>query len=123
MPPSPKTVLVAEDDDAVRGLIEVAIRRMGHVAMTAPDAATALALVRGTKLDLLVTDLGMPGGSGVTLASEVRTLQPEIGIVVISGSPPLPQGIGEIAGGAVQLLEKPFQLEALRDAVNRALTA
>jgi DNA-binding response OmpR family regulator len=117
---SRKSVLAVEDDETVRGLIALALQRMGLAVVTADDAQEALDLARTQRFDLLITDVGLPGGSGLTLVAEIRALQPDIAVVVVSGSPPR-QPIARIAGRDVQMLEKPFGLDRLRAAVTEAL--
>jgi DNA-binding NtrC family response regulator len=115
-------VLAVEDDEAVRRLIALALERMGHAVITAADAPEALELARTQRFDLLISDVGLPSGSGLTLVAEIRAVQPHVGVVVVSGSPPR-QSVARIAGGDVEILEKPFGLERLRAAVEEALKA
>jgi DNA-binding NtrC family response regulator len=119
---SRKSVLAVEDDEAVRGLIALALERMGHMVITAADASAALDLARTKPFDLLITDIGLPGGSGLALVAQIRTLHPDVAVVVVSGSPPR-EPIARIAGRDVEILEKPFGLERLRAAVEEALKA
>lgn len=119
---SRKSVLAVEDDEAVRGLIALALERMGHIVITAADAPAALDLARTKRFDLLITDVGLPGGSGIALVGQIRALHPDVAVVVVSGSPHR-EPIARIAGRGVEILEKPFGLARLRAAVEEALRA
>jgi two-component system nitrogen regulation response regulator GlnG len=119
---SKTTVLVVEDDAAVRGLIALALYRMGHVVVTAADAPAALDLARTQRFDLVIADVGLPGGSGLTLVAEIRALLPDIGVLVVSGSP-LRGPSTASPDQHIEVLEKPFRLDRLRAAVNEALRA
>jgi DNA-binding NtrC family response regulator len=119
---SKPTVLVVEDDAAVRGLIALALYRMGHVVVTAADAPAALDLARTQRFDLLIADMGLPSGSGLTLVSEIRALLPDVGVLLVSGSP-LGQQVAASPDQHIEVLEKPFRLDRFRAAVNEALKA
>jgi DNA-binding NtrC family response regulator len=117
-----KTVLVADDDTTVRAFIAVALERQGYAVLLAPDADAAIEFANdeGIPIDVLVTDVTMPGRSGIELAAEVRAKRPSMGVVLMSGWR-LDQPVDGIAGRAVELLEKPFDLSALARAVERAM--
>jgi PAS domain S-box-containing protein len=117
------TILLAEHDAAVRALVRRILERQGHTLLEAEQFATALALVDGQAgaIDLLITDLALPGGSGLTLAEQLRRLRPELRVLFMSGhaehaalrrSPP---------DAGMALLQKPFTPEALLQAVAKEL--
>jgi DNA-binding NtrC family response regulator len=117
-----KTVLVADDDTTVRAFIAAALERQGYAVLLAPDADAAIEFANdeGIPIDVLVTDITMPGRSGIELAGEVRAVRPTMGVVLMSGWR-LDQPVHGIPGQAVELLEKPFDLSSLAEAVERAL--
>lgn len=117
-----KTVLVADDDATVRAFIAVALERQGYAVLLAPDADAAIEFAndQGIPIDVLVTDITMPGRSGIELAGEVRAMRPTMGVVLMSGWR-LDEPVDGIPRHAVELLQKPFDLSALARAVERAL--
>jgi len=115
-------VLVADDDMSLRSLISAALERQGHSVLLASSAEEAIRIssAAGTAIDVLLTDLSMPGRSGISLAADIRMQRPDIPVVLMSGWP-LDEPIVGVLGGAVEILEKPFELSALARAVERAL--
>ena len=84
--PSP-TILLVEDDDAVRGLLKHVLDREGFTVLTAGDGPSALALARthsGT-IDLLLTDISMPRMTGRELADQIYTQRPSLPVLFMSG--------------------------------------
>src|SRR5690606_30321977 len=81
------TVLLVEDDDAVRELTARVLAEAGHHVLTARDAGEgkAAATAHAGVLELLITDVVMPGGSGVDLACELREGRPAIRVLFVSG--------------------------------------
>ncbi|MCA8978169.1 MAG: response regulator [Planctomycetes bacterium] len=80
-------VLLAEDNDAVRGLLTSMVERLGYRVIAAADGASALAAFENQRLrpDLLISDVIMPGMSGPTLAARLRELQPDLKTLFLSG--------------------------------------
>jgi two-component system, cell cycle sensor histidine kinase and response regulator CckA len=121
-----ETVLLVEDDSAVRGLIESVLRSAGYTVLSAPGgaAALALALIYPAPIQLLITDVIMPGMSGVDLVRAFEVSRPELRVLYISGYADddlTPHGL---RAANVAFLAKPFppdvlarQVRALLDAV------
>ncbi len=86
-PQSSTTVLVAEDDHAVRALIHRYLRRSGYDVVLAASGDEAVAAAKGRAIDLLVADVVMPGMGGERLAVTLRGELPNLGILYISGYP------------------------------------
>ena len=86
-PTPPKTILLVEDDDSIRKLVFVALRGAGHSVIATGSAEQALRELDGHAgtVDLLVSDLGLPGMDGLTLAGRVRERRPQTRVVLISG--------------------------------------
>ena len=123
-PGGSETVLVAEDEDAVRHLVCRVLRSKGYRVVEAPDAETALALAETAgPIDLLVTDLVMPGLGGAALASRLVADAPALRVVFITGyAPEAVERQGELSVGS-GLLEKPFSADQLARKVREALAA
>lgn len=116
------TILVAEDDDGVRELILVTLRRSGYTVLAAANGGEAIALLeRGdVVVDLLVSDVNMPGVGGLELLAFARSKRPGMAAIVASGtnSWELPPGYID---SDVTLLEKPFSIRDLVGAVEAAV--
>jgi CheY-like chemotaxis protein len=103
-------LLVVEDEDGVRGVLERILTRHGHEVITAASPDEALAMAReGIPMDMLITDVVMPGMSGPQMAALLTEMQPGLPVVFISGYTDSPD---ELPEGAV-LLRKPFTSAAL----------
>lgn len=110
-----RTVLLVDDEDDVRELIRMALERAGHTvieAATADEAVTRFA-TDGGRIDLLLTDVAMPGGTGPNLYRRLSATQPALPVLFMSG---YPEHDG-IDGAA--LIEKPFTMTTLVAHVSR----
>lgn len=117
-PSKPLNILVVEDEMLVRMSTVDMLEQLGHRVTEFEDGQSALgALAGGGEIDLLITDLGLAGMSGQELVMQVRSIHPEIRIVVASGYE-LPE---EMAAPGTVHLGKPFQLSDLKSAVSRAM--
>jgi PAS domain S-box-containing protein len=118
-----KVVLVAEDEVAVRSLIRRVLEREGFLVWTAEDGfeAVRIAQDRERGIDLLVTDMIMPGMNGKELAEKVRFLHPGVRVLYMSGYADDILGKKGIVSAEVNFLEKPFDLDDLVSRVRSVL--
>ncbi|MGN6798772.1 MAG: PAS domain S-box protein, partial [Gaiellaceae bacterium] len=115
-----QTILLAEDEEIVRDLTEQILKNAGYAVLTAADGDEALVLYdeHRDEIDGIVTDIVMPGLGGRGLAREIRDRDAELPIVFISGHhEETPEALQLGAGAA--LVQKPFSVDALVDAVGR----
>jgi signal transduction histidine kinase len=117
------SVLLVDDEDNVRSFASEALREAGCTVTEAPDAASALALIKerlhmpGGKTDILVTDVGLPGGlNGRQLADAAREMLPDLPVVLVTGYAGDALSIPGLAE-RMTILRKPFELEALVEMV------
>jgi PAS domain S-box-containing protein len=127
MPDAPmarcETVLLVEDEDIVREPVGRMLARSGYTVLSAPCATDALAIVRrhDSPIDLLLTDVVMPGGSGKVLWDDVIDLRPETKVLFMSGyNQDLIANQGVLVEG-VSLIEKPFSAGELLRKVREVL--
>jgi PAS domain S-box-containing protein len=105
-----ETVLLAEDEDSVRMVATAALERHGYRVLAAPNGAAALAIVRayaGT-IDLLLTDVVMPGMNGRELADQVKRARADIRVVFVSGYTDDATLLGDVRRNEITFLQKPF---------------
>ena len=112
------TILVVEDDETVRELVLKVLAPLGTQVLVAGSAAEALAAAAGTRIDVLLTDVSLPGASGTELATELRTEQPDLQVIYMTGWQEH-LALADIPEGA--LLSKPFNLAELTRVVAGAL--
>jgi PAS domain S-box-containing protein len=115
-------LLVVEDQLELRELAVAILTRGGFEVLAAHDAASALAVAADAgEVDLLVTDVIMPGGTGIELARRLRALRPGLPVLFMSGHP---EDVTDVAGTMERrFLAKPFAPEAMLAAVDEALAS
>lgn len=118
-----RTVLVVEDEDAVRRVVRKVLERLGHTVLTAADGDEAVALIEPEEhsIDLLVTDLVMPGRSGREVAVEFSAIYPGRPVLYMSGYTTDAAGDLGLLDEGRAFLQKPFSIEALSGAVRDLL--
>jgi PAS domain S-box-containing protein len=123
-PKGSETVLLVEDDRAVRELAREVLEESGYQVFAARDGEEAIALcANGRAIDLLITDIVMPGMSGRAVAAAVRELRPGTRVICMSGyteHADLEDGLLE---GAMTFMQKPFSADSMIRAVRTALDA
>jgi two-component system cell cycle response regulator CpdR len=114
-------ILLADDDKPTRDLVKRALEGDGHAVEIAQDGSEALdSLTSGAAVDILVTDVNMPGLDGISLAKRAEALVPGIRVLMMSGfAEELERA--KAAGGHLAVLSKPFTLEHVRAAVRDLL--
>jgi len=122
-PHGTETVLVVEDEPTVRQLTVEALRRCGYTVLAAANAVEALALLEEgrTDIDLLLSDLVMPGDGGRQLAETVRQQRPSIRVLFMSGYAADETSAGRTLARDDAFIEKPFSMEGLARKVRSVL--
>ncbi|HVJ43975.1 MAG TPA: nitrogen regulation protein NR(I) [Dongiaceae bacterium] len=116
------TILVADDDRAIRLVLSQALGQLGHNVRAAGDAATLWSWVERGEGDVVITDVVMPDENGLDLIPRIKTQRPDLPIIVMSAQNTLLTAIRATERGAFEYLPKPFDLRALIGAVERALS-
>jgi len=116
-------VLVVEDEDVVRGLVHQVLAGDGHEVLLAAGADEALALADGRRIDVLLTDLTMPGLGGRELAGRLRAATPELKVVFMSGFAEDGTYSPEALPPRTAFLQKPFTFAGLTGIVRELLAA
>jgi DNA-binding NtrC family response regulator len=113
-------VLVVEDDEQYRDLITAAVTMEGHLASGVVSAEDAIVSLENEAFDILVTDLTLPGMSGLDLLQQCRLSQPGVVTIVITGHGTIDFAVEAMKRGATDFLLKPFKLDALLGAIQIA---
>jgi two-component system cell cycle response regulator CpdR len=111
-------ILLAEDDDSLRGFLARALERAGHDVMVCANGDEAVSALDQGPWDLLLTDIVMPGADGIEVARQAAQHQPELRIMFITGFAAVALQGGRTAPEA-KLLSKPFHLKDLVMEVDR----
>ncbi|PWV45083.1 two-component system response regulator MprA [Nocardiopsis sp. L17-MgMaSL7] len=110
---STATVLIADDDRAIRESLERALQLEGYTVRTAADGVQALAAVHADPVDLLVLDVMMPGVDGLGVARVLRAEQDRTPILMLTARVETPERVAGLDAGADDYLAKPFELDEL----------
>jgi signal transduction histidine kinase len=120
-PVEAETVLVIDDDYAMRLSCEKILAKMGLTVRAFEDGARGLSAVASLKPALIVVDLKMPGISGMEVIQRVREIDPQIIIVVITGYATIDTAVEAMKCGAYDFVPKPFSPDQLRLIINRGM--
>jgi DNA-binding NtrC family response regulator len=113
-------ILIVDDDDVIRETL-CELLTQDHTCHSADTAEEALAKLQAQAFDVVLTDVTMPGLSGMDLLNRVVALYPGTPVIIISGLSDQEQAQSLIGMGAFDYLLKPFRLEVVEDSVRRAL--
>jgi DNA-binding response OmpR family regulator len=115
-------VLVVDDDEAVRTMVQAGLERDGFEVVTASNVSDALRLIATEHFDVLLSDLHMPlAGDGFTVVSAMRHTHPKALTMVLSGYPALDEAMAAIISQADEIITKPFQIGSIEDLIRRRL--
>jgi len=115
------TVLVVEDEPGVRGLVSAALRREVYLVLQAESGKAAIdAAAQAGRIDVLLTDIAMPGMSGIELATTLARTQSDMRVIVMSGHPPSLVSLPKLQR-PVEFLGKPFTPRDLRERMHAVL--
>ena len=115
------TLLIVDDEDVLRDTIVFDFKRKGFTVLSANCGSVALELVKSNKIDLIVSDMRMPGGDGLTLLEQARACHPELPVLIfITGFADVTEAEC-LAKGALSVVPKPFDRKLLMNSVIKAL--
>lgn len=115
------TLLIAEDDADSRKIFRAALAEEGYRIFDVGDGTAALDIIKSEPIDVLLTDVMMPGMDGIELLERARALQPNFRAIIMSGHSTPEAVIGAFRNKACDFLSKPFGLDELRSAVRQAI--
>ncbi len=115
------TVLVVDDEQAMREFLAVLLEKEGHNVMTASDGEQALRMVGEQPVDLVISDVRMPKVHGIALLTGIRAQHPHLPVILITAYASSDSTIQAMQLGADDYLTKPFRLDELRLVVEKAL--
>jgi len=123
MPSDAAMVHVVDDDEAMRQSMAFLLRTANIQVQTYETATDFLNALSQAKTGCVVTDVRMPGMSGIELLQHLRNLKVSMPVIVITGHGDVPLAVAAMKGGAIDFIEKPFDDEVLLCAVRAALSA
>ncbi|MBB5049926.1 PAS domain S-box-containing protein [Rhodopseudomonas rhenobacensis] len=118
-----EAVLVVEDEPVVRGVIVEMLQEQGYRAFEAVDGPSGLALLQRERIDLLVTDVGLPGINGRQLADQARQSRPDLKVLFMTGYAESAAIAGGFLEPGMELIAKPFDLDDLLARIKQLIEA
>ncbi|MBI1964586.1 MAG: sigma-54-dependent Fis family transcriptional regulator [Candidatus Rokubacteria bacterium] len=119
----PATLLVADDDPGLRESLERTLTREGYRVLLASDGNAALERLRGGGIDLVLTDLKMPGLTGIEVLRAAKAIAPDVDVILLTAFGTVEEAVRAMKDGAYDFLTKPFQrpqvLKLIRQALER----
>lgn len=114
-------ILIVDDDLSLREVLEIALVKKGHSVWTAPDSATALAVLHKESISLILLDLRLGQESGIDLLERIRETWTEIPVLMVTAYADAKSAITAMKHGAKDYISKPFELDDLLYTVERTL--
>lgn len=110
-------IMLVEDNDSLRYITEDFIRSLGYEVAAFASAEAAMPALVSLPIEVLVTDLGLPGTKGEVLAAEACTLRPSLQVIFLTGNPEFPNGGSD--GTSPIVIRKPYDFDALEIALGQ----
>ena len=114
------SVLIVDDEEMIRTALEQWLRLSGYATHVAPDAAAALARLDAIRPHVILSDVRMPGLSGLDLLRRVRELMVPAEVILITGHGDVPMAVEAMRQGAFDFLQKPYVPDELVASIKRA---
>lgn len=117
------TIWVVDDEASVRDALESMIKELGYQVRTFSTAEEVLTVYKKAKVspDVVITDVRMPGMSGVDLTRAILEIDPHAILIILTAYPSIPNAVESIRGGAADFLAKPCRIEEMRIRLEHAL--
>ena len=118
-----QTILIVDDEKNYLVLLEALLGAEGYETLTASSAKDALEILRNSDVDLLITDMKMPGMTGMELLEECERLKPDVPVITLTAYGTIEMAVEAMKKHAYDYITKPFQNEQLKLTVKKALEA
>ena len=117
-----KRILAVDDESSMRRLLEISLKQAGYLPILAADGFEALSILRKGGIDLVVSDLHMPGMDGLRLFKKMNEEGLQIPIIIVTAKGEVGSAVEAMKLGASDYIQRPFDLEALEIAIEKALS-
>ncbi len=116
-----QVILVVDDEEGLRDALSKIFEDEGYTVCCAEDGEQALEMLQRTHIDLILTDMRMPGMSGIDLLKKVREVHENLGVIILTGYGEIESYIEAMSFGAMEYVSKPFKVNELKFIVNKIL--
>lgn len=114
-------ILIVDDEESVRRIISIQLRRLGHETLEAPDGPEALELIESSEISIVITDLKMPKMDGLELLQKLRRHYPQIPVIMITAHGTIDTAVEAMKLGAFDYITKPFNQDDFLKTIERAI--
>ena len=115
------TLLIVDDEKAQRQVLLGDLKSRGYKVLEADSAETALDIVRKNLIDVILTDLKMPGASGIDLLTNLKEINPEISVVIMTAYASVETAVQALKNGAYDFITKPYNLDEIELVIKRII--
>ena len=119
---TPHRILVVDDETKMQRVLEIMLKKMGHEVACADNGAEALRELEAGSFDLIISDLRMPGVSGMDLLRALRTQGSDVPVIIMTAYGTIESAVDAMKLGACEYIVRPFDVDALELTVNRILS-
>lgn len=120
---SGKQILIVDDEEKMRRVLEIVLAKGGHRVLTAANGKEALAIFNGNSVDLVIADLKMPEMGGIDLLIALRAQASDVPVIVVTAHGTIETAVAAMKHGASDYVLRPFDMDVLMLAVDRALNS
>ncbi len=114
-------ILVVDDELSMREFLKILLEKEGHRVTTAAEGKSALALAEQAPFDLLISDIRMPGMTGLELLARIKELRPETAVIMITAFASPDDAVTAMKHGAFDYITKPFNVEEIKKVIRAAM--
>ncbi|MCL7488198.1 MAG: sigma-54 dependent transcriptional regulator [Desulfobulbaceae bacterium] len=115
-------ILIVDDELSMREFLKILLEKDGHTVELAADAATALKLAADNDFDLVISDIRMPGMSGLEMLAELKKNQPDLPVIMITAFACPEDAVNAMKNGAFDYITKPFKVDEIKQVIKSATT-
>ncbi|WP_132457256.1 response regulator, partial [Pseudomonas aeruginosa] len=106
-----ETVWIVDDDRSIRWVLEKALQQEGMTTVSFDSADSVIGRLGRQQPDVIISDIRMPGASGLDLLAQIRELHPRLPVIIMTAHSDLDSAVASYQGGAFEYLPKPFDVD------------
>lgn len=114
------SVLVVDDERSMRDFLKILLEKEGHRVTTADNGEKALAILDGQAIDVVISDIRMPGISGIELLESIKAVLPELPVIMITAFASPDDAVLAMKNGAFDYISKPFNVDEIKSVIESA---
>jgi DNA-binding NtrC family response regulator len=116
-----QVILIVDDEEGLRDGLSKLLEGEGYAVVAAETGEEALQILQQSHIDLVLTDMRMPGMDGIELLKKIRERHGELGVIILTGYGQIESYIEAMNFGAIEYVSKPFKVNELKFIVNKVL--